>query len=107
MAWSNSVVYGATPAGAVVRMHPGAASGDADADTVTLTTEHGSITAHVAYDETVREGVVSITHGHAAENPGDLTSENVDIDALTAMPRASGLDVSVIAVAKAEPTPDK
>ena len=93
MASSNSVVYGATPGGAVVRMHPGAAS--SDTETVTLATEHGSITVRVAYDDTVREGVVSITHGHADENPGDLTSENVDIDSLTAMPRASGLDVSV------------
>jgi anaerobic selenocysteine-containing dehydrogenase len=94
VAWSNSVAYGATPAGATVRMHPPTSS-DAATDTITLATEHGSITAKVAYDETVRAGVVSITHGHATENPGDLTSENVDIDPLTAMPRASGLDVRV------------
>jgi hypothetical protein len=43
----------------------------------------------------VREGVVSISHGHIDENPGDLTSGNVGVDGLTAMPRVAGLDVRV------------
>ena len=92
MAWSNSIAYGADPSGAVVRMHPD----DAHAAAVTLATDHGAIAAVVAADPTVRRGVVSISHGHAAENPGDLTSGDVDVDDLTAMPRASGLDVRVI-----------
>jgi hypothetical protein len=43
----------------------------------------------------VRAGVVSMTHGHPAANPGDLTSDTTDVDPLTAMPRASGLEVRV------------
>ena len=38
---------------------------------------------------------MSITHGHPDENPGDLTSGDIDVDALTAMPRVAGLDVRV------------
>jgi anaerobic selenocysteine-containing dehydrogenase len=107
MAWSNSIAYGAVATGAAVRMHPGAAGRDTGESIVTLATEHGRITAHVAYDVTVREGVVSITHGRPDENPGDLTSEKVGIDALTAMPRAGGLDVNVTAAATERPTPAK
>ena len=91
MAWSNSIAYGAAPDGAVVRMHPA----DAATDAVTLATRHGRITARIAADATVRAGVVSITHGHLAENPGDLTSGDIAVDALTAMPRVAGLAVRV------------
>jgi anaerobic selenocysteine-containing dehydrogenase len=91
MAWSNSVAYGASPAVPVVRMHPDDASGGS----VELATDHGRIITNVAADATVRAGVVSISHGHADENPGELTSETSDIDPLTAMPRASGLEVRV------------
>jgi anaerobic selenocysteine-containing dehydrogenase len=91
MAWSNSIAYGAASAGAVVRMHPA----DGNTDAVRLATEHGRIRARVAPDATVREGVVSITHGHVRENPGDLTSGDIGVDTLTAMPRVAGLDVRV------------
>jgi anaerobic selenocysteine-containing dehydrogenase len=95
MAWSNSIAYGAAPAGAVVRMNPA----DIDTTSVALETDHGAVTALVAVDPTVRAGVVSITHGHLDENPGELTSERVAVDALTAMPRAAGLDVRVTPLA--------
>ena len=49
----------------------------------------------IAADPTVRAGVVSITHGHLDENPGDLTSGDIDVDPLTAMPRVAGLEVRV------------
>jgi anaerobic selenocysteine-containing dehydrogenase len=91
MAWSNSIAYGAAPGGAVVRMHPEGVTTDA----VTLATDHGTITAGVLADATVRTGVVSITHGRIDENPGNLTSGDDDVDALTAMPRVAGLDVRV------------
>ena len=55
----------------------------------------GPAGASVAPDETVRPGVVSITHGHPGENPGDLTSGDNDVDPLTAMPRVSGLEVRI------------
>jgi anaerobic selenocysteine-containing dehydrogenase len=91
MAWSNSIAYGADASGAVVRMNPG----DARSDAITLTSDHGSIMARVVADATVREGVVSISHGHPEENPGDLTSGDIGVDNLTAMPRVAGLDVQV------------
>jgi anaerobic selenocysteine-containing dehydrogenase len=91
MAWSNSIAYGAAPDGAVVRMNPAHAGVAA----VTLATDHGSVTLDIAADPTVREGVVSMTHGHIDENPGALTSGHTDVDELTAMPRVAGLDVHV------------
>jgi hypothetical protein len=62
---------------------------------VVLATPHGRVTTTFVTDTTVREGVVSMAHGHAEANPGDLTSGEVDIDRLTAMPRAAGLEVDV------------
>jgi anaerobic selenocysteine-containing dehydrogenase len=91
MAWSNSIAYGATSGGAVVRMHPDEAIGVL----IALTTDHGEITATATADPAVRSGVVSITHGRADENPGDLTSGETGVDPLTAMPRVAGLDVRI------------
>ena len=53
------------------------------------------IAATFVEDPTVRPGVVSMTHGHTDTNPGDLTSGDAEVDALTAMPRASGLAVRI------------
>jgi anaerobic selenocysteine-containing dehydrogenase len=91
MAWSNSIAYGAAADRAVVRMHPESAA----TGRVTLATDHGEITVDVAADATMRPGVVSISHGHLEENPGDLTSGDIDVDQLTAMPRVAGLGVRV------------
>jgi anaerobic selenocysteine-containing dehydrogenase len=93
MPWSNSVSYGAVAPGPVVRMHPGAAP-TRDA-LVTLVTENGRLDAAFVADPAVREGVVSITHGHPDANPGDLTTGDHGVDELTAMPRVSGLPVRV------------
>ena len=92
MAWSNSVAYGANVSGPVVRMHPDDAP---DGSRVTLTSSHGAMEASVARDPMVRRGVVSVTHGHLDANPGELTSDRVDVDGLTAMPLASGVEVHV------------
>jgi hypothetical protein len=92
MAWSNSIAYGADATAAVVRMHPDAVAATGAVD---LSTPHGHATATVAADANVRAGVVSMTHGHAAANPGNLTSGDASIDQLTAMPRVSGLEVAV------------
>jgi anaerobic selenocysteine-containing dehydrogenase len=97
MPWSNSISYGAVEPGPVVRMN-----GTADGR-VTLTTEHGEMTAEFAADPAVRAGVVSITHGHVDANPGNLTSGEVGVDPLTAMPRVSGLEVDVTVDADARP----
>ena len=94
MAWSNSIAYGAAATGPVVHLNPAALPAD-DANLVELTTEHGRVNAAFVPDPTVRDGVVSMSHGHADANPGDLTSGEVGIDRLTAMPRVAGLEVDV------------
>lgn len=97
MAWSNSVAYGAGATGPVARMNAEAtvAEDTNGAGLVSVSTEHGSITAAVVADSTVRDGVVSLSHGHLHTNPGDLTSGDVGVDQLTAMPRVAGLEVEV------------
>jgi hypothetical protein len=97
MAWSNSIAYGPVAIGPVVRMNPEALPADDETATgaVTFATDHGRVTTAFAADPAVRAGVVSITHGHADANPGNLTSGDVDVDGLTAMPRVAGLDVRV------------
>jgi hypothetical protein len=78
-------------------MHPSAvpATDEQDTDVVALATDHGELTTRFEPDSKVREGVVSITHGHPDENPGELTSSDVGVDRLTAMPRVSGLEARV------------
>ena len=96
MAWSNSIAYGPVAVGPVVRVNPEAMSTSDDesgSGFVTLATDHGEVTVAFAADATVRDGVISMTHGHADANPGNLTSGNVAVDRLTAMPRVAGLEV--------------
>jgi hypothetical protein len=63
--------------------------------TVTFASEYGTVTAAVVVDEHVRDGVVSFSHGRLDANPGRLTSGDVDVDPLTAMPRVAGLAVTI------------
>ena len=96
MAWSNSVAYGAAATGPVVRDERRATGAENPTVSVSVgSTDHGSITAAFVADPTVRDGVVSITHGHPHANPGDLTSGDVGVDQLTAMPRVAGLEVEI------------
>ena len=96
-AWSNSVRFAGSGDEPVVVLHPDDASdrGIVNGDWVALTTDHGSLVATAGIDETLRPGVVSITHGHPGSLTGTLTSSRVDVDPLTAMPRASGVPVRV------------
>jgi len=99
MGWSNSVRYDRHKDEPVVRMHPSdidAAGVRADERCV-LASAHGSVEVVIVADERVRRGVVSMTHGRDV-SPGSLTSRIVDVDPLTAMPRASGVAVTVTAV---------
>jgi anaerobic selenocysteine-containing dehydrogenase len=99
MAWSNSIRYGIATDDAhrIARVHPQQAAdlGLADGDRAVLATSHGSVQVVVAHDANLREGVVSMTHGHAGSSPGELTSAHHDVDPLTTMPWASGLPVAV------------
>ena len=94
-------------AGPVVRMNPAAERDEGPRGLVTLATDHGRVTAAFVADPTVREGVVSMTHGHADANPGDLTSGDVAVDPLTAMPRVAGLEVDVTRVGSDGSEPDR
>ena len=96
-AWSNSVRFAGSGDEPVVVLHPDDASdrGIVNGDWVALTTDHGSLVATAGIDETLRPGVVSVTHGHPGSLTGTLTSSRVDVDPLTAMPRASGVPVRV------------
>jgi anaerobic selenocysteine-containing dehydrogenase len=84
-------------------MHPGdlAAAGLPDGGRARVASAHGSVEVSVAADERVRPGVVSMTHGRRDASPGSLISRLVDVDPLTAMPRASALPVTVT------PAPDR
>ena len=97
MAWSNSIAYGPVAVGPVVRMNPAAVRPDDDTavGAVTFATDHGRVTTSFAADPAVRDGVVSMTHGHADANPGNLTSGDVAVDRLTGMPRVAGLEIRV------------
>ena len=94
-AWSNSVQFAGHGDEPVVLMHPSEAAGRGivAGDWVALTSEAGSLVATAGIDESVREGVVSVTHGHPGSMTGTLTSSTRDVDSLTAMPRASGVPV--------------
>jgi anaerobic selenocysteine-containing dehydrogenase len=97
VAWSNSVRYAGGGAEPVVRLNPADAdaAGLAPGDQVALASAHGSMTASVAVDATVRTGVASVTHGRSTGGPGSLTSGARGVDPLTGMPVASGLAVSI------------
>jgi anaerobic selenocysteine-containing dehydrogenase len=97
MAWSNSVRYAGTGAEPVVRLHPDDAveARVHDGDRIRVAGGHGELTALLAIDANVRAGVVSVTHGRVASSPGTLTSSHVDVDAITTMPHASGVPVTI------------
>jgi hypothetical protein len=95
MAWSNSVAYGPTETGPVARMNPSAQLAAVPEPVIELATQAGAITTAFTPDPAVRDGVVSMTHGHTDANPGNLTSGDDDVDPLTAMPRVAGLEVRV------------
>jgi anaerobic selenocysteine-containing dehydrogenase len=105
LGWINSSRYGGPGTEPIVRMHPGdlAAAGLGDGDRACVRSAHGSVEVGVAADERVRRGVVSMTHGRRGASPGSLISRLVDVDPLTAMPRASALPVTVTAVADDRP----
>jgi anaerobic selenocysteine-containing dehydrogenase len=78
-------------------VHPAdaAAAGLVDGASVVVTSRFGTVEANVEIDPNGREGALSMTHGRGARSPGSLTSSRVDVDPLTAMPRASGVAVTI------------
>jgi len=95
MGWSNSVRYGGAGLEPVAQVNP--ADLPDGSTSITLRSAYGAVTMSAAVDDRIRPGVVSVTHGRAAQSPGSLTSSSIDVDPLTTMPRASGVPVTVIA----------
>ena len=96
-AWSNSVRIAGDGDEPIAHVNPqdAAASGLVDGDWAAITSAHGSMVVTVAFDALLRQGTVSVTHGHPGASPGLLVSGVSDVDPLTAMPRASGLPISL------------
>jgi anaerobic selenocysteine-containing dehydrogenase len=81
-------------------VHPDDATrlGITDATTVEIASAHGTTTAVAEVTSAIRPGVVSIPHGFdgtAGPNVNALTSDTVECDPLTGMPRYSGFPVRV------------
>jgi anaerobic selenocysteine-containing dehydrogenase len=88
-----------------------AALGLASGDQVRIVSDHGQITAIVQDDETVRPGVVSMSHGWGplpeewtdcttqGSSTSLLVSSERDCEAINAMPRQSAIPVNIVRVA--------
>jgi anaerobic selenocysteine-containing dehydrogenase len=100
VAWSNSIAYAGQGDEPALRLHPddAASLGVTAPGRVRVTSAHGSIEVAAALDERLRPGTVSLTHGRGDSPAGRLTSATVDVDPLTAMPLASGLPVTLVAL---------
>lgn len=105
MGWNNSVRYGGGDEEPLARVHPDDATAArlADDEVVLVTSTHGALQVRVRFDDRVRHGVVSITHGRPGQTPGVLTSATEDIDLLTAMPKAAGVPVTIVPAPSAAP----
>lgn len=75
-----------------------AAAGLADGDLVEVRSANGAVTGRLRIEPLIRRGAVSIPHGYAAPNVGDLTSSRDGIDPETGMVHQSGLAVELVAV---------
>jgi anaerobic selenocysteine-containing dehydrogenase len=78
-------------------MHPDDADrlGLASDQPVTVTSAHGATAGVVEITGAIRPGVVSLPHAWDTPGVNRLTSADEDVDALTGMPRFSGLPVTV------------
>lgn len=99
---SNSVLrhsarQRARPPHPTLLMHPQDAArlGLSSGDQVAVSSAHGQTTAEVEVTAGIRSGVVSLPHGWDTPGVNRLTSAGEDVDALTGMPRFSGLAVTI------------
>ena len=84
-------------------------------DKVAIVSDHGRITAIVQSDETVRPGVVSMSHGWGPlpDQAGDcekegspvnqLVSSERDCEVINAMPRQSAIPVNIVRASPRQP----
>jgi anaerobic selenocysteine-containing dehydrogenase len=91
------------------RLERHASLGIASGDRIEITSDSGRITAVAAADETVRPGVLSLSHawGVLPDDPNNergggemacvslLIDSSRDVEAINAMPRMSGIPVNI------------
>jgi anaerobic selenocysteine-containing dehydrogenase len=77
------------------------AFGIADGEAVEVESAYGCTTATAEVTEAIRPGAVSVPHGWGGPNVNALTSDTVECDPLTGMPRYSGFPVTVRPLASA------
>jgi anaerobic selenocysteine-containing dehydrogenase len=82
------------PADVLMHPHDAAAAGVVDGGAVTVRSAHGEMTGVAKVDAALRQGVVSVPHGHVEANVNLLTDKD-DIDLVTGMVRYSGIPVSL------------
>jgi anaerobic selenocysteine-containing dehydrogenase len=82
-----------------VLVHPAdaAAATLADGDAVEVRSATGAVVGRLRVDPDIRRGALSIPHGFAAPNVGNLTSGRDGVDPLTGMVRQSGVPVQLAA----------
>lgn len=77
-----------------------------EGDRASLSTQYGSVEVVVTADETLRPGVVTLAHGYGGSGPrGERVGANVnallsgtaDLQSISAMPRLTGVPVSIAA----------
>lgn len=88
---------GARPDLPEVLVHPAdaEAAGVVHGQAVEVRSGAGAIVGMLRVDEEIRRGVVSMPHGYAQPNVGNLTSGRVGVDPLTGMVLQSGVPVEL------------
>lgn len=82
------------PADVLIHPDDAAAAGVIDGNAVTVRSAHGEMTGVAKVDSALRQGAVSVPHGHVEANVNLLTDKD-DIDLVTGMVRYSGIPVSL------------
>ncbi len=96
---TNSMLRdGSAPPALLIHPHDSARLGLAPGQHVRIASRHGSTEAAVDVTDTIRPGVVSLPHAWSTPGVNRLTSATDDVEALTGMPRLSGIPVDVTAV---------
>jgi anaerobic selenocysteine-containing dehydrogenase len=78
----------------ILHLDDATGAGVADGDAVVVRSERGELTGIAKVDPLIRQGVVSVPHGHHDANVNALTDKD-EIDPVTGMVRYSGVPVTV------------
>lgn len=86
-------------ADALMHSDDAASLGVEHGDRVVLRTAHGEIEVRLAVTDSIARGAVSLPHGHAGCNVNAVLSAQHEVDAISGMPRQSGVAITVHPVA--------